>query len=231
MSESFNWRTGFIEAGFILTSILLAFWIDAWWEDRQAERLESEILATVLAEVDENLLQLGSTRDRIMRSQADVDRFLRSTPADLRSQPEDIVVPQIVSLYVPWTFDPARAAAQVLATLPLTSSQESAEARRLVSELLAEFDDADRRASGVSSDADQLLEHLSRYAVRTASEGRDRINPMVARIGPDVLGELRADEVFAAAVIEIAHSREVYLTVLEQIETMLESLSTLIGER
>ena len=74
-----------------------------------------------------------------------------------------------------------------------------------------------------------LLQHLTHYAVQSASEGLDRIDPMVARLGPDVLADLRDDDAFVAQVLEMAHRRSVYLTGLDQLAGTLTSLSAILG--
>ena len=229
VTQSSAWRRGLLEAVFILTSILLAFWIDAWWDDHQAARLESEMLVSVQAEVEQNLRQLANTKDVLSRYQDGVDQFLRSTPADLRALPQDSIRSWLVALTVPATFSPSLSAASVLVTVPVAQARESVEARRLVSSWLGRLDNLDRRSEQVSRVSAALFQHLTHYAVGGAREGLERIDPMVARLSPDVLAELRGDDIFVAAVIEIAHRRFVYLTGLEQLDETLESLSEVLG--
>jgi len=231
MTKTGAWRRGVVDAVLILASILVAFWIDAWWEDRQAMHLESDALSAVHVEVEENLRRLEQIKSINERYLDDVDRFLRAAPDELRSLPPDAVRSWIGSLYRPSTFEPDRAAASVLATLPVSSSRGSAEARRLVSRLQSQLERTERVAGGVVGVYTTVREQLARYASRSALQGRENLPSMVARIGPDVLAQLRRDDEFVSAVIEKAHVQSIYVQGLDQVVQTLDSLSVLLNER
>jgi hypothetical protein len=231
VTQASAWRRGFIEAAFVLSSILLAFWIDAWWDDRQAEQLEAEMLLAVQVEVEQNLRELAITKRTVATYQDGVDQFLRSTPADLRALPQNEIRRRLVFLSVPQSFNPSLSATSVLVTIPVSQAPESAEARRLVSEWLGWLENVERRSATVSSLTVELHGQLARYAGRGALDGLERLDPMVARLSPDVLAELREDDDFVSTVIEMAHYREVYVTGLDRVGGTLDSLSVVLGAR
>ena len=229
MDRQFDWRGGFIEAFLILESILRAFWIDASWENRQARHLEAQALQALQVEVDQNLRELASTRDRIVRSQAGVDFFLRSSATDLASTPQDSISSLLSSLSVPWTFRARRAAAEVFSSLPVSPTGASAERHRLLSQLYSEFAGAESRAARVSAAATPIFDQLADRAVLDAAGGLARLDPMVARAGGETFAGLRADRSFLSDVIQMAHWREVYLSGLGYVEETLTALSSSIS--
>ena len=231
MKPQIPWLRVFVEGVVIVGSILLAFVIDAWWEDRQAMHLESDALSAVHVEVEENLRRLEQIKSINERYLDDVDRFLRATPDELRSLPLDAVRSWIGSLMRPAGFDADRAAASVLAALPMSPSGESAEARRLVSRLQSQLRRTERVEQGVVNVYATVREQLTHYASRSASMGREDVPSMVAQVGPDVLAQLRMDDEFVSAVIEKAHVQSIYLLELDQVAQALESLSVLLNER
>jgi len=231
MTKTGAWRRGVAEAVLILASILIAFWIDASWEDRQAADLEFEALSAVRVEVEDNIQRLEQTKSVNERYLEDVDRFLRATPDELRSLPLDAVRSWIGSLMRPAGFDADRAAASVLATLPMSPSGESAEARRLVSRLQSQLRRTERVEQGVVNVYATVREQLTHYASRSAPMGREDVPSMVAQVGPDVLAQLRMDNEFVSAVIEKSHVQFIYLRTLDQVTQILDSLAVLLNER
>lgn len=230
MTKTLTWRRGIAEGVLILGSILVAFWIDAWWENRKARELESDALSAVLAEVEENLRKLDQVNSSTELQLDAVDRFLRAGPDELKSLAPDTVRIWIGHMMRPSTFDADRAAATVLATLPVSSDPGSAQARRLVSRLQSQLERAERVSEGVGDSYTTVREHLARYASQSAVNGRAYVASMVAQVGPDILAQLRRDDEFVAAVIDKAHVQSVYQDVLEGIAEALNSLSVVLDK-
>lgn len=231
MTKTRTWRRGIGEGLLILGSILVAFWIDAWWDNRKALRLESDALSAVLTEVEENLRELDEVLSESQLQLDAVDRFLQASPNELTSLAPDTVRIWIGHVMRPSIFDADRAAATVLATLPVSSDPGSAEVRRLVSRLQSRLERAERVTDGVGDSYTEVRKQLAQYASKNPVNGRAEVPAMVAQVGPNILAQLREDDDFVAAVIDKAHVQSIYVNVLERIAASLSSLSVVLSAR
>ena len=74
-SKNIQWKRLSIEAGAIVTSILLAFAIDAWWEQQQDRRAESDVLTRLHEEFTWNRDQIGARGTQSRVQVASVEMF------------------------------------------------------------------------------------------------------------------------------------------------------------
>jgi len=229
MADTSSLRRGFVEAVLIVLSILLAFAIDAWWDGRQALRVEKVLLEAVADELAENRSNLDQTLSLHEAYRDRVDRFLRASSAELASLPGDSVLGWTQALSVPATFDPGVAATSALLETPPANSVAGAEARVLLAQWLRALDDLKEEANLAYDVGGRMFERLSYYAAPGAPDGLRNIPPMIARLGPGVLAQLRSDEEFVAATIAYAHFRSVYLAELRRASELLDTISEAVG--
>jgi hypothetical protein len=224
VSQRLTVTRGLTEGGVIVASVLLALAADAWWDRRQAAELEAQVVAAVAAELRENQAELLFNVQFIEALLDRSDRFLRSTPSELTAVPADSVLPFVEGLSRPQTFDPRTAAASILSQTAVLSA-DGIQGRALVSEFFTRVSDASEEKDGFRSSSRAVQEHLSSYATRAGVDGIGTVSEVTARLGPTLLGELRADDELVRLVILRAAVGQIYVRSLRGLSELLETLA------
>jgi len=223
MQSGFRWRRAVGESVFILAGILGAFWIDAWWEERQDAQRRTQLFAAVRSEAVQNSEALTQEIEATHVRLAAIDEFLRLEPGAVPDLLPEPLTDLLIHLMNPRIFDPVLGASQLLLETPL-EEEHGIRARALLNRWLQILADALERRTALLAYSDEVLRRMSPYAARHAEDGRDNVPQMVARGGPGVVGELRADDAFVQAVALRAHWQNVYLLRLEAGRPVLDSL-------
>jgi hypothetical protein len=212
------------EGAVIVFSILLAFWIDAWWDDRQARETEATVLASIRDEVEANRAELDLLEERNADQFDRAARFMRMRPEELRTLPQDSVLPWLSAMLITWTYDEEDSAAGLFlgASAPVTDHARSV--RGLLARWVGIMEDTQEEKASLWDTGFVLAELLAPHASEAAAEGPDRMQIVAARLGPDLLAALREDEAFVAALLRKAHYQTVYAMELGDASAVLDSL-------
>lgn len=222
----------------IVFSVLLAFWIDAWWDGVQAGRHEAAVVESVRDELERNR---PYARGFVAGGSAHIDRierFLESTPDELRRTPDDSVHPLVEAMWLPPTFDPDMAAVTLLLETPPRGSEESLRIHRLVGLWRNQLEDAREEGSDLREHASVVVDYL---AARTASlprpprsapiagwvwgqQNRTWISNAIEQSGPVILARLRADDAFVAALARKIHDQRRYVFEIARAAERLDSV-------
>lgn len=230
-----------VEGLVIVTSILLAFWIDAWWDGVQEKRQEAALVASLGDELEANhrgvqrFLSGGAAHiDRI-------DRFLRSTGEQLRNTPHDSVHPLVEALWLPPTFDPLTSATSMFLDAPPRSASESLVLHRVVAAWGRALSDAQEEGLDLRAHASEVVDILTAYSVTLppppsdpisdwgevdllTGQNRTFVSTSIEQAGPDVLARLRADSAFVAALTRKMHDQRRYLFEIARASVNLEEI-------
>jgi hypothetical protein len=98
MTSSISWKRILGEGVVIVASILLGLGIDAWWDNRQAARLEADILSALALEVARNQASLRSDAADVEAALELIDRFLLSEADSLANVHPDSVASWVRAL-------------------------------------------------------------------------------------------------------------------------------------
>lgn len=230
MSDPRRWNSRASEAIVIVTSILLAFWIDAWWGERQARLAEATTLQSIREEAEANRAELDSSLGFLGVSLDRTDRFLALEPSDLRSVPGDSVSLWLEALVVAWTFDGDLSATGLFLDSSTPVTDRGAEVREVAARWARVVEDAEEEKATFFGLGAELALELATRALPAANQGQGFLNEVASRLGPQVLAQLRADDAFVALVLQKAHYENVYLYELNNASLVLDSLRSTLGE-
>ena len=218
------------EGAVIVVSILLAFWIDAWWAQRQARITEGTVLESIAEEVEENRLEL----DRLLHvnvTQLDrIDRFLGMSPDDLRSLPQDSVIPWISAMVITWTYDGDDSAAGLFLGSGAPVTQRAREVRSVLARWVRIVEDMEEEKKTVWELGADLAGRLTLYTTAVAHHGQGLLYQVAGRLGPELLAQLRLDDEYVAAALNKSHYQNVYDRELTEASAVLDSLRALVQE-
>jgi hypothetical protein len=101
MNGRIPWSRLLAESIAVILSILAAFAIDAWWDQRQADGLERELLATLETSFEENRRLAHEVMQEARRQHLLLSRFVDMTLAEASAIPEDSVYHYLRGLWRP----------------------------------------------------------------------------------------------------------------------------------
>jgi hypothetical protein len=218
------------EGAVIVVSILLAFWIDAWWAHRQARITEVTVLESIAGEVEENRRELDRLLD-LNRTQLDrIDRFLGMSPDDLRSLPQDSVIPWTSAMVITWTYDGDDSAAGLFLGSGAPVTQHAREVRSVLARWVRIVEDMEEEKATVWELGADLAGRLALYATGVADDGQGLLHQVAGRLGPELLAQLRLDDEYVAATLNKSHYQNVYDLELAEASALLDSLRALVQE-
>jgi hypothetical protein len=237
MKSNGRWR--WVTEGFVIVaSILLAFWIDAWWDGVQGGRQEAALVEAVREELENNreslrfFLAIGAAHlDR-------VDRFLRTTPEQLRAMPTDSVHPMVEAMWLPPTFDAQISATTMFLDSPPRSTSESLVSRQLVGGWSRQLADAQEEGMDLRAHASEVVDMLAAVSVTLpppppdpildwsladlSLQNRTFVSTAIEQGGGETLARLRADDAFVIALARKMHDQRRYNFELAQASERLE---------
>lgn len=216
------------EGAIIVVSILLAFAIDAWWDRRQARVAETTVLESIRQEVEQNRRDLDLMLLRNETQLDRVDRFLGSSPEELRTLPQDSVAPWVLALVVTWTYDADDSAAGLFLGSSAPVTPRARDVRGVLARWIRIVDDLEEEKETVWELGAASAGQLASYLTSVADEGQSRLHEVAARAGPELLARLRKDEQFVAGILNKAHYQTVYVLELVEASAVLDSLGATI---
>jgi len=108
--QEIPWTRIAVEATAIVASILLAFSIDAWWGEHQEREHERQLLGSLLAEFNQNRVELDRALNSFTVSRKSVTRVLMFAGQNLGDDDKDVIGQNVFTLFDYWTFDPSTGA-------------------------------------------------------------------------------------------------------------------------
>jgi hypothetical protein len=108
--QEIPWTRIAVEATAIVASILLAFSIDAWWGEHQEREHERQVLESLLAEFNQNRVELDRALNSFTVSRKSVTRVLMFAGQNLSDDDKDVIGQNVFALFDYWTFDPSTGA-------------------------------------------------------------------------------------------------------------------------
>jgi len=231
MPDAHAVRRGFAEALVIVSSVLLAFWIDAAWDGRQAREMEAAMFASVTDALDRNQASMGRTAERLRDNLDRIDRFHLASAATLLDLPQDSVVLWLAALNSRASFNGDLEAISMLLVTPALNSGGSLSLRGRLASWRNDVDEVELLGEQLDEAQIKVRELIARYAARTARGGVEDIPGMAARLGGAGLVEMRKDAVLMAAVLSKAEAQRLHLRFLENARQdaldLLDDASTL----
>jgi hypothetical protein len=208
----------------ILGSILLAFAIDAAWDARQERRVESVVVSAVASEVRANQESLTGVLASTDESLARLDRFMNLTPTRL-GQVEPAEVPQLVRLSLAADHEPILGAATALLQSPATDASGLV-VREWVARWVQSLRSLNVERAVLQRRQESLQQELARYASRYPDGGVAPTDVMLMRArDPELIRELRSDELLVAAVVEKGHAQWSYARRLRSVLALSDTIA------
>ena len=216
-----------MEALLILSSILLAFWIDAWWEGRGELKLEAEVRDAFVDELRENQ---AYARDVIARNEFSlhrIDWFLLASRDDLQGLPVDSVRAVVAAMHGLRVHQPlATASSLLLQTSP--SSSEGLAFRTAVGRYVRRTSSVEDGYASLDPWRQVIWERLAPYAALEPGAEGAGLSEMIARRGPDVLMQLRGDSALVASLVAKAQAQRLYQTLLLELVAVGDSVESAV---
>ena len=215
MPDAHALRRGAVEALVIVSSVLLAFWIDAAWDRRQAREIEAAMFASVTDALDRNQASMARTAERLRDNLDRVDRFHRASAASLVELPQDSVALWVTALNSRGSFNGDLEAISMLLGTPALSSGGSLSLRGRLASWRNDVDEVELLGEQLDQAQIRVRDHLARYAARSARGGVGNVPGMAARLGGAGLVEMREDADLMAAVLSKVEAQQMHLRFLE----------------
>lgn len=216
------------EGAVIVVSILLAFWIDAWWESSQARRTEATVIESIREEAEGNRRELDILLARNDTQLARIDMFLRGGEDYLRALPQDSVFPWLSAMVITWTFDGDDSAAGLFLDSSTPVTPHAREVRGVLARWVRIAGDLEEEKNTLWDLGAHLADRLAAHVAPSVQDGEGKLHVVAARLGPELLAELRTDEHYVAALLNKAHYQRVYAEELEDASAALDSLQTAV---
>jgi hypothetical protein len=231
MPNAHSVRRGVVEALVIVSSVLLAFWIDAAWDGHQAQEIEAAMFASVTDALDRNQASMGQTAERLRENLDRIDRFYRASAVSLLELPQDSVVLWVAALNSRASFNGDLEAISMLLGTPALNSGGSLSLRGRLASWRNNVDEVELLGEQLDQAQIRVRERLARYAARSAQGGVDNVPGMAARLGGAGLMGMREDADLMAAVLSKAEAQRLHLRFLENARQdaleLLDEASTL----
>jgi hypothetical protein len=228
MSDSQPAKRFATEGAVIVVSILLAFWIDAWWDSSQARRTEATVIESIREEAEGNRRELDVLLARNDTQLARIDMFLRAGEDHLRALPQDSVFPWLAAMVITWTFDGDDSAAGLFLDSSTPVTPHAREVRGVLARWVRIGEDLEEEKNTLWDLGADLAGRLAVHVAPTVPDGLGLLHEVAARLGPDLLAELRVDEGYVAALLNKAHYQSVYAEELSDASAALDSLRSAV---
>ena len=223
-------RRALLEAAFVIVGILVAFSIDAWWDDRQEMEVHDAVLASLANEIARNQELVASDTEIAGRHLELIDRFLRATPEELATLPNDTLMRSFMNAFGnPVTHDPETAVARMLMQRPardadgLRVQEETGRWLRIIS-------DSEEQAEALWTLAVEAWPAFARNSLPYASDGLASMTWMNARVSPQGLGQIRANPELTARIIAKGQMQGNYRRQLRFSAALLDSLAVIVAD-
>ena len=222
----------------IVLSILLAFGIEAAWQERLEREAESEAIASLRADFEENRRLVRQVIDAHLAFRESVAVFVDLPPSAYDTLPATRASEFVLAAANPWTFDPVLGATDGIVGAGRTGLIRDTELREALSDFLGFVSDLAEDAGYVSTSAQDVW---SREAVlggpwtdpstEISTSGSITGLPFIPRAEAEDLRTLRGDQLYMSLVKRYHLNTAYYVRELQRIEEHIDYVLRLVEEQ